>query len=54
MFNTLLNDNVLRIIRINFVIRIISNTRIIQLERKYYQCVYLIVYLESTHIHSLS
>ena len=28
MFNTLLSDNVLRIIRIKFVIRIIRNTRI--------------------------
>ena len=31
MFNTLLNDNVLRIIRIKCVIRIIRNTRIKQL-----------------------
>ena len=31
MFNTVLSDNVLRIIRIKFVIRIIRNTRIKQL-----------------------
>ena len=50
MFNTLLNDNVLRIIRIKCVIRIIRNTRIKQLSLIKYKCLnfHSPIYLHNT------
>ena len=50
MFNTLLNDNVLRIIRIKFVIRIIRNTRTEQLSL----CIYIYETVQVNQSHGVN